>query len=136
MSQHLHQFSTDQFVIRPTGTRANLADCTERLTGIARVTLLSGGKPGWLATIHQVQKSAANGWHTLRMRLGNDYLVIPVHVDREGNARYPTGMLNLRFTNGPDAALAASYAKKYQLSAVPNARFASQHISFQAQFRD
>lgn len=133
MPRIFHHFRPDLFVIRPTRSPST-DDSTERLARIATVAPIAGQSDAWTASLIHTPTSAANGWHALRLRLGNDFVAIPVLVDEDGQHRYPTGLLTVRFLQTPNDRSIAAFARQYQLSVVRHAKFAKQQVIFKPVF--
>ncbi|GEM_PF-742658 len=131
------QLSPGLFVVRPAAAPARKQakapadrDLQARLGASASVEALSGPTPGWLVKLKRAPKTARAGWNSLHRLLGDGYVVLPAIVDDAGRARYPTGLLSLRFGNDASEEALHEIGMHYGLELVGRTRFTRQQALF------
>lgn len=122
--------SADRFVIRP--LQAGKASALPEQAGPFRqLDPLSGARGGWEVALAEPAASARAAWRVLQDKVGGEFQVLPVLDDGDGDARYPTGEVMVRFRATATDEQLQALEKSLGLELVGRSRF----IGNQARFR-
>jgi hypothetical protein len=121
--------STQRFVVRPAAEHPT-PQALPSLEKVGRVERLSSPRGGWVVSLEKPARSPRQGWEALRRQLGAGFLVVPVMDDEDGAARYPTGLVTVRFCGPVSDADMEAFARAHALDVVKRARFTRVQVLF------
>jgi hypothetical protein len=122
--------STWQFVLRPKKSLA-ISELEARAGSAGEFKHLTGTKDLLLFSFRQRSSDGRGAWNNLKTMLGEDLAILPVFLDSQNRAHYPTGRITLRFTHARTEEELNQFATLHQFSGWTRNKYIPTQITFE-----